>query len=239
MGAGAKILSELSDDAVRWVESLADKLSRRTWNPKNVDEAAADMGEKLINLDRLAPQMFRLYEDKPLYQILDEANAGESDIALLDPRVFRAGAARIPMDDPLVREEVAKQVNKYADDIRSGIPIDDTPFFGFDYDASKGTAQITAHDGRHRSRAFEATGEPVQLVRFVPAGQYDPAYGKGLLSSAPPDTKLLTEKSNFQIGPESQSIGTLGDLLKFLSVAGIAAPGALSMMGGQNGSEVP
>ena len=78
MGAASKVLSELSDDAVRWVESLANKLSGKPEDyvrfPTTPENVAYETGEKLVNLDRFAPQMFDMYDDRSLYYALQRSS---------------------------------------------------------------------------------------------------------------------------------------------------------------------
>ena len=232
MAVGAKILSELSNDAVRWVQSLANKLSG---TPENV---AYETGEKLVNLDRFAPQMFDIYDDRALYYALQEAQEGSADVGLINPDTFRRAAAEIPMTDPFIRAEVAQKVSDLRDLRSAGIRYSDVPYLAYD-DPYPGIAQVTAHQGRHRSRALGAEGEPYQLVRFIPKGAYDPQYGDGLLSQMDPDTQLFSEVSTMSGDSAGENVGTLGDLIKFLSVAGVAAPGALSVIGDGDAPQVP
>jgi hypothetical protein len=235
MGAASKILSELSDDAVRWVESLANKLSGKPGDsyrtPRTPEQAAAEMGDKLVNLNKDAPQMLDIYDDRALYYALMEAQAKDIDLGLINPDTFREAAAEIPMGDPYIRDMVNQKVSDLRDLRSAGIRYSDVPYLGYN-EPFPNIAQITAHEGRHRSRALDAEGEPSQLVRFIPARSED------LLSTMNPDTQLMSEVSSMSESGGGQSIGTLGDLIKFLSVAGVAAPGTLSMIGGQNGTQV-
>ena len=225
MSAGKKILAGLSGDAVRWVESLSRKLSE-SFLTDTPEKVASDMGQKLINLDKNAPQMFDIYEDRPLYYALTEAKRGEADLGLIDPDTFRRAAAKIPMDDPYIRDMVNETVKKYVDMRRSGIKYSDVPFFSYNY-PSNDIAQIVGHDARHRSRALAALGEPDQLVKFIP--ERSPPYYK-------PETRLLSDLNNQQIQvysektpyDKSKPIGALKDLVKFLSVP--VSAGALSQL---------
>lgn len=235
MGAGAKILGELTDDAVRWVESLANKLSGKPTDsvrfPTTPEKVAAEMGQKLVNLEKFAPQMKDIYDDRSLYYALSEAQGKEIDLGLIEPDTFRKAAAEIPMSDPFIRDMVDQKVSDLRDLRSAGIRYSDVPYLGYN-EPFPNIAQITAHEGRHRSRALGAEGEPTQLVRFIPARNED------LLSTMKPDTQLMSEVSSMSGDGGGQNVGTLGDLIKFLSVAGIAAPGALSTIGGQNGTQV-
>jgi hypothetical protein len=224
MSAGSKILAGLSGDAVRWVESLSRKLSE-SFLTDTPEKVASDMGQKLINLDKNAPQMFDIYEDRPLYYALTEAKRGEADLGLIDPDTFRRAAAKIPMDDPYIRDMVNETVKKYVDMRRSGIKYSDIPFLSHE-SPSEYIARIVGHDARHRSRALAAEGEPDQLVRFIP--QRSPPYyaPEKLLSDL--DSKKSQVYSQESPYSDSKPIGALKDLVKFLSVP--ASAGALSQL---------
>jgi hypothetical protein len=236
MGAASKVLSELSDDAVRWVESLANKLSGKPEDyvrfPTTPENVAYETGEKLVNLDRLAPQMFDIYDDRALYYALREAKEGSADVGLINPDTFRRAAAEIPMTDPYIRDMVAQKVGDLRDLRQAGIRYSDVPYLGFD-DPYPGIAQITAHEGRHRSRALSGEGEPHQLVRFIGPST------SPRISQMDPNTQLYSEVSTMSNDKSGESIGTLSDLVKFLSVAGVAAPGVLSQLGDGDAPQVP
>jgi len=227
MPAGSKIITRLTDDAVRWVESLSRKLSeapKTRWSePTDPEYVAEQAGERLVNLSEQAPQMLDIYNDKALYQILQEAEAGESSLGLVSPETFRRAAAEIPMDDPYIRQLVGEKVQALSDLIESGIPLSDVPFLSVDNPIDR-VAQTVGHEGRHRSRAFEALGEPDQLVRFIHRSWKQP------VSDLPRDTQLYSEISGMQREGGGKSIGTLGELIKFLSIAPPVAAGALSQL---------
>ena len=236
MGAASRILGELTDDAVRWVESLANKLSGKPGDavrfPTTPENVAYETGEKLVNLNRLAPQMFDIYDDRALYYALKEAKDKENDLGLMRPKDFRRAAAEIPMGDPYIRDMVNENVQDLTDLLESGIAYSDIPYLGYDNFPAK-SAQITAHEGRHRSRALEGVGEPYQLVRFIGPSS------SPRLSQMKPDTQMLSEEVGFPEAGGKQPIGTLGELIKFLSIGGVAAPGVLSQLGGQEDAQVP
>jgi hypothetical protein len=236
MGVASKVLSELSDDAVRWVESLANKLSGKPEDyvrfPTTPENVAYETGEKLVNLDRLAPQMFDIYDDRALYYALQEAKEGSADVGLMNPDTFRRAAAEIPMGDPYIRDMVDQKVADLRDLRQAGIRYSDVPYLGYD-DFPANSAQITAHEGRHRSRALSAEGEPYQLVRFIGPSS------SPRLSQMKPNTQMLSEEISFPEGGGKQPIGTLGELIKFLSIGGVAAPGVLSQLGDGDAPQVP
>ena len=235
MAVGAKILSALTDDAVRWVESLSRKLGDTYTSaiPTDPETIAGNMGEKLVNLNREAPQMLDIYEDRGLYRVLEEANFGESDLGLVKPSTFREAAAPINTEDPYIRDMVDEKVRNLIDLRESGTGYDDIPFLSVDQ-KEKLIAKVVGHEGRHRSRALELLREPFQLVRFIRSGSESP------LPDLPPQTKLYGEKLGYNSFPPEKStkpVGTLGDLIKFLSVAPPAALGALSQLPEEAGVE--
>ena len=92
-------------------------------------------------------------------------------------------------------------------------------------------SEFVMHDGRHRNRVFEELGANRSLVKVIPestAMHNFPAPDE-LLSKMDPSIEL--------IGQEGNKIGTLGDLIKFLSVAPPAALGALSQLPEEAGVE--
>jgi hypothetical protein len=224
MSAGKKILAGLSGDAVRWVESLSRKLSE-SFLTDTPEKVASDMGQKLINLDKNAPQMFDIYENRPLYYALKEAERGEINLGLIDPDTFRRAAAPIPRSDPYIRDMVDENVRYLRDLYQSGIGYADVPFLSHS-SPSQNIAQIVGHEGRHRSRALAAEGEPDQLVRFIP--QRSPPYyaPEKLLSDLDSEkSQVYSQESPYS---DSKPIGALKDLVKFLSVP--ASAGALSQL---------
>ena len=228
MAAGVKILSAFTPEAVRWIESLSRKLGKKYTSaiPTDPEYLAGEVGEKLINLNREAPQMLDIYGDEGLYRVLQEANLGESDLGLVKPSTFREAAAPIDTRDPWIRDMVNSKVRNLIDLRESGIGYDDVPFLSIDKDGS--LVRVVGHEGRHRSRALEAMREPHQLVRFRRSFPLSRSYDTPL-PDLPPQTKLHAEQVGWQYFPP-KPVGTLGELIKFLSVAPPAALGALSQL---------
>ena len=232
MAAGAKILSALTDDAVRWVESLSRKLGDAYTSaiPTDPETIAGQMGEKLVNLNREVPEALDLYEPRQLYNDLVNANEGFLDLTVMNPKTFREAAYNIPgIKSPTGRETYEDKMQGLRDYINSGQLLDTTPeLANRNYlDAS----EFVMHDGRHRNRVFEELGANRSLVKVIPestAMHNFPAPDE-LLSKMDPSIEL--------IGQEGNKIGTLGDLIKFLSVAPPAALGALSQLPEEAGVE--
>ena len=232
MAAGAKILSALTDDAVRWVESLSRKLGDTTYGSamaSDPETIAGQMGDKLVNLTREVPESFDLFEAKRLYNTMVDANEGFLDLAVINPKTFREAAYDVPLSSNILREVHEKKMQGIRDRINAGLPLDDyAELANRNYlDAS----EFVGHDGRHRERVFEELGMDKSLVKVVPettAMHNFPAPDE-LLSKMDPSIEL--------IGQEGNKIGTLGDLIKFLSVAPPAALGALSQLPEEAGVE--
>jgi hypothetical protein len=243
----AKLIKELSPDAIRWAESVAAKLSGNPEDmvrfPTTPEQVIYATGEKLANLERLAPQMLDIYDDRALYNALDEAQEGRIDVGLMDPDTFRKAAAEIDTQDPYIRDMVADKVQNLQDLRQSGIRFSDVPFLGYK-EPYPGIAQIFSHEGRHRSRALAGQGEPLQLVRMRPyrgsktvrRGGETVVVGEDtapLMTQMDPSTQVYSEVSTMQQDSGGKPIGALGELIKFLGLGGVAAPGVLSQVGSQ------
>ena len=227
MAAGAKILSALTDDAVRWVESLSRKLPHR---PPDPEALAGQMGEKLVNLNREFPEALDLFEPRNIYNDLVNANEGFQDLTVMNPKTFREASYNIPgLTTVRGREAYEDKMQGLRDWVNSRQLLDHIPeLANRNYlDAS----EFVMHDGRHRNRVFEELGANRSLVKVIPestAMHNFPAPDE-LLSKMDPSIEL--------IGQEGNKIGTLGDLIKFLSVAPPAALGALSQLPEEAGVE--
>jgi len=235
MGAIKRIAQEATDNVVRWLDSL----SRKSGVYMGKDEMYKEVGEKAEKLMTNAPQMFEYYEDIPLYQGLREAVEGSEDLALMDPATFRKLAAPIATELPDIKRMMQEKQFDYEDMYKYGTKFDAIPYLSYKTPSSD-MAKITAHEGRHRSRALEGLSEPYQLVRMIPAGREE------LLSKMPEGTGMYPEASfqnlsNFDSKDiekikQEDNIGSLGQLLKILGIAGVVTPGALSSLGGEDGS---
>ena len=189
-------------------------------------------GQKLVNLSQDYPQFFDMYQDRPLYSALKEAEAGKSDLAIMNPTTFRRTAAQLRMEDPFLREMVDQKVSGLREAMEAGDQIDAIPLLEYENPVD-GVAQIKMHDGRHRNRALEQLGETESIVRMIPR-QTGPR-----LKEMDPSTGIYTEQSMLQVpGEGGKKLGTLDELIKFLSLGAVAAPGALSQLRNQqNGNE--
>ena len=226
------MFKRLAEEASEKVLDFFINLSKRKdvlMSPQQMEKEAGDRARKLA---MEAPEIFGYYEDKPVMQALLEASRDQGDVTLTTPKIFRELAAPIRMEHPSISEGVEKTVGEYRDKFTSGQKVPTTPYL--DYKIIKGPQnipymQITSHDGRHKTRALESLGKPSQLVRM-----YDDE-GTQRIKDLDPKTKVYSEKS-MSVNENPRFVGTLGDLFKILGVSGAVAPGALSSLGGKDGS---
>ena len=217
MGLFKKILEEASDDAIRWIGSVASKMGT---TPESIYRQVGDYPEKLF---LQAPQMFKFFEPLDLFDIMSEAKRGYTDLALMPTEVFRDLAAQI---NPAVKEMSDEKVRNFMDLIEQGIALDTSksgmPVLTYTNPIGE-VVQITGHDSRHRTRALERLGEPYQLVRMMPE------QGAARVSEISPEANVYTEQSPMQMeGKGGKLYGALGELMKILGL--VAAPaGALTM----------
>ena len=228
MGGFSKLAAEATDKTVTWLASLANKLGRTP------DELQAEIGEKTQKLAEQAPEMFEIYDQPSLYTALQEASEGSADLALMNPKTFEQLAAGIDMSDPMVRYAVLSKQNQLQNLMLDNTLLDDIPHLTYDLPAGDSAVQIRMHDGRHRNRALDAEGNPVSLVRMVPVSN------EKSLKKVDPSATVYDEISHLQIPSRGgRNIGTLGDLMKFLSIGGVTTTGALSQLpSDQNGGKV-
>lgn len=229
MGAFKRIAEEATQGVVDWLRSLKRK-GNVYMSPEEMYEEVGEKAEKLMTE---APQMFQYYEPMPVFQALREASEGSSDLVLMPPPTYRELAQRIPDEMPDIRRQVLDKQYQYEDMYRDGTAFDDIPFLSF-YDKSAKTPgtglRIAGHEGRHRTRALESLGDPVQLVRMIPESDR-----VKLLRNIDPDTKVYPEKPFLERPDPEKPVGALGQLMRLLGI-GAAPTAALSTLGGENGT---
>ena len=253
MGSLSKTLSPF---LTSWFESLArkmqpnliDRFSKPTKYAagKDPETLIAKAGEKAKSLEQKAPEFYDIIEPKDLYSGLKRAQSGETAMGLINPSDFRKIAAPLPddikgndMSDILTRQLIdssKENVEKIEDLIRNKILLGDTsgsglPELGFNIPYHK-VFQTTFHEGRHRNRALENLGYDKSLVEMYPTTSsgdvvtYKPDVKEFI--DAPKDTQIYSQGGFAGTTADKVNVGTLGDLIKFLSVGGIATKGALS-----------
>jgi len=229
---GKKILDELGDTAIRWLESLGEKYRKSPFNfdkkDYDIEGLAGKAGESLSGLEAKAPQFFSKYEKIPLFQAMQEGN-----LALMKPKTFRNLAARLGDEEfnPLLDDSVEK-IQKYADMYKHGELFDDIPYLRFKEETPT-DYQIVAHEGRHRNRGLESLGEPVSLVRMLPTEEMDYLTDKSNyiremlnLTDVKANPTFYDELSSFQ--PEGGAkVGALGDLMEIVNIPSYKQLGAL------------
>ena len=242
---GKKILDELGDTAIRWLESLSKKYRESPFNfdkkDYDIEGLAGKAGESLSGLEAKAPQFFSKYEKIPLFQAMREGN-----LALMKPKTFRSLAARLPDDKKIddyiptsptstydgVLEEIRRKTQEYADLYKYGELFDDIPYLRFK-EQSPTDYQIVGHEGRHRNRALETLGEPVSLVRMLPTEGYDYLTDKSNyiremlnLTDVKANPTFYDELSSFQRDGGAK-VGSLGELMEIVNIPSYKQFGAL------------
>lgn len=220
MGAASKVVSEFLD-------SLGKKVFM---DPK---DAASTYGAKAEKIAKEDPRFFKLYDEEDIGSAIYNSRTAGSGLGVTDPQRFLDMAAQMPLDQKGF-DFIRETVDQKKADILAGVPREQFTFpqLGLRLQ-DDGSLKVNLHDGRHMNTAMKELGYPKSLVEVVPQ------YKTPRLQTMSPDTPVFSEESFINdVEIPSREIGTLGDLIKFLSVAGIAAPGALSAIGGQNGTQV-
>ena len=237
------MFKRLAEEASEKVLDFFIELSKKNYfKGTDVQEMEKEVGDKARKLAMEAPEVFGFYEGVPLFQTLRESpkgiadpvkGLGQSDAVLMKPKTFRELAAPIRMEHPDIVEGTERVVSGYRDKFTSGQKVDSIPYL--DFEIKQGPErnkymQIVAHDGRHRNRALQSLGSPSSLVRM-----YERGGGVPKMQSLDPSMEVYSEKSLIS-NQEPRFVGTLGDLFKILGISAAVAPGALSSLGGEDGS---
>ena len=227
------VFKRLAEEASEKVLDFFINLSKRKdvlMSPQQMEDEVGDRARKLA---MEAPEIFGYYKDIPLFKALQDANEKGEDLAVMDPKTFRSLAARLRTDIPEQIKEVGDKVEDYRSMFQRGMKFDAIPRLKYELRASDPEfMQILDHDGRHRNRALESLGKKKSLVRMY-SNENLSDYSN--LRHAPKDTPVHSEDVRFDFG-KKPVIGSLGDLFKILGISGAVAPGALSSLGGEDGS---
>ena len=220
MGAASKIVSE-------FLESLSKKVFM---DPRDAASTYSAKAKKIAAED---PRFFKIYDEEDIGSAIYNTRTGDSSLGVTTPEKFLDMAAQMPLDQEGF-DFIRKTVDQKKADIAAGVPREQFTFpqLGLRLQ-DDGSLKVNLHDGRHLNTAMKELGYPKSLVEVVPQ------YRTPNIKTMSPDTPVFSEESFINdVEIPSRKVGTLGDLIKFLSVAGIAAPGALSTIGGQNGTQV-
>jgi hypothetical protein len=221
MGAASKIVSE-----------FLDSLSKKVFmDPK---DAASTYGAKAEKIAKEDPRFFKLYDEEDIGSAIYNSRTAGSGLGLTTPEKFLDMAAQMPLDQEGF-DFIRRTVDKKKQDIAAGVPREQFTFpqLGLRLQ-DDGSLKVNMHDGRHMNTAMKELGYPKSLVEVVPQ------YKTPRLQTMSPDTPVFSEESFINdVEIPSREIGTLGDLIKFLSVAGVAAPGVLSQLGDGDAPQVP
>jgi|TARA_R110002012_G_scaffold169620_1_gene333627 hypothetical protein len=238
---GKKILDELGDTAIRWLESVGKKVEKQKFAPLPIEKMAEELGQNIVGLEAKAPEFFNIFEALNLYK-----NLSSGDLILTKPDTFRDLAAKLPDDldeiyGPQMMDESYKKIEDLADQIKSGIQLRYIPYLEYE-SLFPNIFQIAGHQGRHRNRALKKAGYNKSLVNFAPKTQEDRELLK--LSQKQPlkielglpiirqDPKIFDEMADLmwdknKIRSDNKEIGTLGELMEIVNVPSYKQFGAL------------
>tara|TARA_R110000824_G_scaffold241772_1_gene430537 strand:- start:429 stop:1160 length:732 start_codon:yes stop_codon:yes gene_type:complete len=235
---GKKILDELGDTAIRWLESVGKKVEKQKFAPLPIEKMAEELGQNIVGLEAKAPEFFNIFEALNLYK-----NLSSGDLILTKPDTFRDLAAKLPDDldeiygtksfkkfvFPQMMDESYKKIEDLADQIKSGIQLRYIPYLEYE-SLFPNIFQIAGHQGRHRNRALKKAGYNKSLVNFAPKTEEDRIeLGLPIIRQ---DPKIFDEMADLmwdknKIRSDNKEIGTLGELMEIVNVPSYKQFGAL------------
>jgi hypothetical protein len=208
MSSLSRAMVGLTDDTVRWLQSLSRKYTNN-YEPRSSQELAEDAATKIYNLQQESPETFNQIDAIKLYEALRQAEAGDLDIGLMDPAKFLEATPDI--NEAYSPEILRKKRQELEDIYGDGINWNTSPYLKYKVNPD-GSIQILGHEGRNRNSFVQSLGFPEQFVEFIPGKGYPP---QPLLRDLPPDTLIRNEETE-------KRMGVLGDVIKLLSVVGVA-----------------
>ena len=224
---GKKILDELGDTAIRWLESVGRKVTEQKFVPLPIEKMAEDLGQNIVGLETKAPEFFNIYEAFNLYKTLSSG-----DLVLTKPDTFRDLAAKLPDDldeiyGPQLMDESYGKVEEIADLIKSGIQLREIPYLQYQTPFPN-IFQITGHQGRHRNRALQQAGYDQSLVNLTPKTKGDRVeLGMPIIRQDPKVFDELMYDTYFRKKSGGKEIGSLGELMEIVNIPSYKQFGAL------------
>lgn len=223
---GKKILDELGDTAIRWLESVGRKVTEQKFVPLPIEKMAEDLGQNIVGLETKAPEFFNIYEAFNLYNTMKSG-----DLVLTKPDTFRDLAAKLPDDldeiyGPQLMDESYGKVEEIADLIKSGIPLESVPYLQYQFPKDN-IMQIIGHEGRHRNRALKQAGFDQSLVNLVPRASSERVpLGLPMIRQ---DPKIFDEMTRFRSEKNrgGKETGSLGELMEIVNIPSYKQFGAL------------
>ena len=208
MSSLSRAMVGLTDDTIRWLQSLSRKY-KNNYEPRSSQELAEDAATKIYNLQQESPETFNQIDAIKLYEALRQAEAGDLDVGLMDPAKFLKATPDI--NEAYSPEILRKKRQELEDIYGDGINWDTSPYLKYKVKPD-GSIQILGHEGRNRNSFVQSLGSPEQFVEFIPGKSYPP---QPLLRELPPDTLIRNEETE-------KRMGVLGDVIKLLSFGGVA-----------------
>lgn len=242
--ASSKIVKSFLNNLLAKSEGDTDSILRNYTE----QQAIKEYGPMLENMVKADPRLLDLYTPEGLVRsIYNQVAGGDQREVLMAPKTFVDLAAPMPTDIEGF-EYIRDVIEKKKKDIQQGIPRElyREPELGMRLDDDN-SVFINMHDGRHFNTALKELGYPYSKVTVVPQYRTPP------IDELPPSTPVYSETSTIdpeiaeQMGiktdkykeTERQKVGVLGELVKFLGLGSVAAPGVLSQLpSGDGGGKV-
>jgi len=203
-----------------FVESLAKKVDMTF---RDASSTYAGKTEKIAKED---PRLLQIYDEEDIGSAIYNSRTGQGNLGVVDPQRFLDMAAKMPTDQKGY-EFIRETIDQKKQDIAKGIPREQFTFpsLGLRLNPEDNSLFVNLHDGRHINTAMKEMGYPKGLVEFPKQ------YKTPSLKTMPSETPVYSEPSFIDdVNYPSERVGTLGELVKFLGLGAVAAPGALSQL---------
>lgn len=238
MGAISKISKGAAEQAIEFVKNIA-RITGQT--EEQVRQSVGNYPEKIASE---STTFLPRQEPISMYEAMKRAEAGASDLVVMDPEKFIQLSPTMNIDDYTAMKEQRQTIAYLLDLIEEGVPLRSLP--ELNYGVGK-NVKITGSDGRHRNRALLELGEGKSLIELIPDEVVQSASGYSevlppRIKDLDPSLKVYSQPADLDYiqdildlyDPEelkSIPVGALGDLMKVLGIGGIAATGALEGVG--------
>ena len=201
-----------------FVESLAKKVDMTL---RDASSTYAGKTEKIAKED---PRLLKIYDEEDIGSAIYNSRKGQSNLGVVDPQRFLDMAAYLPVDKKGY-DYIRGVIDEKKQNIAQGIPREQYTFPSLGMRLEDDGLKVNWHDGRHINTAMKEMGYSKGLVEIAPQ------YRTPDLKTLPPETPVFSEEGFVDdVKIPSKQVGTLGELVKFLGLAGVAAPGALSQL---------
>ena len=128
MSSLSRAMVGLTDDTIRWLQSLSRKY-KNNYEPRSSQELAEDAATKIYNLQQESPETFNQIDAIKLYEALRQAEAGDLDVGLMDPAKFLKATPDI--NEAYSPEILRKKRQELEDIYGDGINWNTSPYLKY------------------------------------------------------------------------------------------------------------